>query len=62
MELELRSEEVRGAHEIGGRAPYLVGPWMPSDANSNTIYLLSERKKSKRRNHRGLRHGAAAKP
>ena len=26
------------------RPPYLVGPWMPSDANSNSIYLLSERK------------------
>ena len=35
MELELRSEEVRGAHEIGwrtlgGRAPCLVdSPWAP---------------------------------
>ena len=28
MELELRSEEVRGAHEIGGHAPCLVGPLM----------------------------------
>ena len=26
MELELRSVEVLGAHEIGGRAPCLVGP------------------------------------
>ena len=36
------------SHEGGGaplgRAPYLMGPWMPSDANSNSIYLLSERK------------------
>ena len=45
-----------------GHAPYLVGPWKPSDANSNSIYLLSERKKSERRNHRILRYGAAAKP
>ena len=35
MELELRSEEVQGAHEIGGLAlggapPYLVDrPWAP---------------------------------
>ena len=31
MELELRSEEVQGAHEIGGRTPLSrgqpVGPW-----------------------------------
>ena len=30
MELELRSEEVQGAHEIGGRAPCLVDRlWTP---------------------------------
>ena len=31
IELELRSVEHQGAHEIGGRAPYLVdSPWAPS--------------------------------
>ena len=35
MELELRSEEVRGAHKIGGRAPrgappcLVDSPWAP---------------------------------
>ena len=71
MELELRSVEHQGAHEAGGaqggrRAPTLVdrvrAPWWPSDANSISIYWLSGRKKSERRNHRVLRYGAAAKP
>ena len=44
------------------RPPTSWPPWKPSDANSNSIYLLSERKKSERRNYRVLRHGAAAKP
>ena len=54
MELELASKGHQGAHEVGGRAqgewraPTLVdrvwAPWMPSDTNSNSIYLLSERK------------------
>ena len=56
------STRVGGAPAPLGRAPYLVGPLMPSDANSHSIYLLSERKKSEKRNHRVLRYGAAAKP
>ena len=44
------------------RPPTSWAPWMPSDVNSNPIYLLSERKNSRRRNHRVLRYEAAAKP
>ena len=37
------------SHEAGGRAPPSSwAPWKPSDANPNSIYSLSERKKNKR--------------
>ena len=66
MEVELESERQQRAHEVGGAAPTRVArwwpPWKPSDTNSNSIYLLSERKKSERRNHHVLQYGAAAKP
>ena len=42
--------------------PTSWAPWRPSNANSNSIYLLSRRKKSERKFHRVLRYGAAAKP
>ena len=45
MELELRSEEVQGAHEIGGRAlggaPCLVdSPWAPWPSFFRQKFLL----------------------
>ena len=52
-------------HEGGGRAcppracpPTSWAPWSSSDLNSNSIYLVSGRKKSERRIHRVLRYGA----
>ena len=55
-------DEGQGAHTLLTRVgrppracpPISWDPWMPSDANSNSIYLLSERKKSERRNHHVL--------
>ena len=67
----LAKDEDQGAHtlstRVGGaplwaRPPTSWAPWWPSDANSNSIYWLSGRKKSERRNHRILQYGAAAKP
>ena len=67
MELELRSLEVQGAHEIGGCAlgrgtpPVSWAPCSSADLNSNPIYSVSRRKKSERKFHCVLRYGAAAK-
>ena len=56
MELELRSVEFQGAHEIGGRAqeegahpprarpPISWAPWTSTDLNSNSISSISWRK------------------
>ena len=44
------------------RPPTSWAPWSSSDLKSNSIYLLSGRKKPERRIHRVLRYGAAAKP
>ena len=61
--------KARGAHPIhegGGRPlgapPYLVGPCCSTDVYPDSIYSLSGRKKSRRRNYRVLRYRAAAKP
>ena len=58
-------DEGQGGHHLAtrvGGAPYLVGPLLPLQRQLNSIYLLLERKKSERRNHRVLRYRAAAKP
>ena len=44
------------------RPPISWAPWTSSDLNSNSISSVSRRKKSERKFHRVLRHGAAAKP
>ena len=45
-----------------GHAPCLMGPWTSTDLNSNSIYLLSQRKKLEKKFHRVLRYKAATKP
>ena len=41
MELELKSEEVRGGHEIGGRAPLSRGPPEAPPTLAPTPYIPS---------------------
>ena len=45
----LAKDEHQGAHHlstrVGARPPTSWAPWMPSDANSNSIYLLLDREK-----------------
>ena len=50
------------SHEGGAAPPTSWPPWSSSDLNSNSIYLVSGRKKSERIIHHVLRYGAAAKP
>ena len=68
----LAKDEDQGAHTLAmrvgvrlppwARPPTSWAPWSSSDLNSNSIYLLSGRKKSEKKIHRVLRYGAAAKP
>ena len=66
MELELRSVEVQGAHEIGGRAlggrPLSRGTLDLHRPQLQLHIFTFGEKKPERRIHRVLRYGAAAKP
>ena len=44
IELELRSEELQGAHEVGGAPPTLVDRWRPRDVDSSSsiFYILQK--------------------
>ena len=67
-----RKNQDQGAHTLSrrvgarplplGAPPVSWDPWCSTDLNSNSIYSVSRRKKSKRKFHRVLRYGAAAKP
>ena len=67
MELELRSVEVQGAHEIGGRAlqggaPLSRGPLRLHPPQLQLHIFMFGEKKSERRIHRVLQYKATAKP
>ena len=66
----LAKDDGQGGHTLstrvgvrpGGAPPVSWAPCCSTDLNSNSIYSVSQRKKSERKFHHILLYGAAAKP